>query len=346
MRRTFALPLLLLALRLEAADIRFVHPVDGSQVFGQSLIAIESSEPAIDRVEFRVDGVFIGVARKAPWRIEHDFGEQLSSKRITATVVSGGFTKKQSSEIRTAAISAADTIDVDLVEVPLRVRSRSPLATKDIRIFEDGRPQIVRSIEQKRERAHFAFVLDRSLSMRGAKLTSALAAIEEAAKRLRPDDTISVVAFNHVVDTPRDLSRLRGFNASGGTSLRDAMIAASTKRRSYLIVITDGSDRNSRSTEEAALQATTTASSTIYGIILGDGNGSAFVGKAARTTGGISVTADSDSLSRAMSSVIDDIDSRYVVTYQSSATRRGWRRIEVRSNVATLRGAREGYFAR
>jgi hypothetical protein len=331
---------------LFAADVRFVQPLDGSQLFGKSLIAVETGITAIDRVEFRVDGVLIGVVRKAPWRIEHDFGAEAASRRIAATVVSDGFTKKQTTEIRTAAMSTAGSIDVDLVEVPVRVRGRGAIAAKDIRILENGRPQTIRSVERRRERAHFAFVLDRSLSMKGPKLSNALDAIEAAAKRLRADDTISIVAFNHVVDSPREVSRIRDLNASGGTSLRDAMIAASRDARSYLIVVTDGSDRHSRASGPAALQATTKASSMIYGIVLGSGNGSDFVEQAARKTGGITIEADAGSLQRAMHRILDDVDSRYVVSYQSNAKERGWRRIEVRSNSAALSGAREGYFAR
>ena len=52
-----------------------------------------------------------------------------------------------------------------------------------------------------------------------------------------------------------------------------------------------------------------------------------------------------DTVERALRNVMADINSRYLLVYQSSGTKRGWRTIEVTSPRVEILGARKGYFA-
>ncbi|HEX7705889.1 MAG TPA: Ig-like domain-containing protein, partial [Thermoanaerobaculia bacterium] len=117
----------LLAVSAGAAEVRFVAPLDGSQSFGLMLIEIATDVATVDRVEFQVDGMLAGVARRAPYRIAFDFGTSLDSRTITATVWSDGYKKKDVASVTTAAMTANETLNVDLVEVPLRVKSSRTL---------------------------------------------------------------------------------------------------------------------------------------------------------------------------------------------------------------------------
>ena len=83
---------------------------------------------------------------------------------------------------------------------------------------EDGRPPL-----------NLALVLDRSGSMAGAKLEAAREAAALLARRLRPADVVSVVAYDHQAlpvarparraDQPHLLDQIRGIDSGGNTNL-------------------------------------------------------------------------------------------------------------------------------
>jgi hypothetical protein len=321
-----------------------VSPLEGAQAIGPQAIEIATDAPAVDRVDFSVDGVLAGVARKAPFRIAYDFGTSLAARTITAKVWSNGFKSSESASVTTASFTANDTIDVDLVEVALRVRSSRTLKPSDLQVRENGVPQTVRDVRPERPPAHFAFVVDRSLSMGHGKLDAALRAVRDAQKQLRPGDTASLVLFNHLVAKPRPVSDAIALPPSGGTSLRDALASVASKERTYAIVITDGGDRNSALSEEEALRRISGTKTIVHAIVLGDSHAK-FLDRAAANTGGAVASATKESVGRALREVLADINSRYLLVYQSQGTKRGWRTVEVTSRY-DVSGARKGYFAR
>jgi len=339
----------LLAAAAQAADIVFVTPQNGAQAIGPMLIEITTSVANVDRVELSVDGELAGVARKPPYRIAHDFGSSLAAHAITAKVWSNGFRNSDAATIRTAAISAAETMNVDVVEVPMRVRSERPLQMSDLRVTENGIPQTIRELRADRGAARFVFVVDRSLSMGDGKLDAALRAIERESPLLRNDDRIDLVLFNHNVTKARPIGRgeqLTSVPASGGTSLRDALASIVTRERTYAIVITDGGDRNSAISEIDALHAISNTKMIVDAIVLGATSN--FLREAAKNTGGTLVTADASTLQRALHALILDINSRYTLDYQSHGNGAGWRGIVIapqRRGIEIV-NARKGYYAR
>ncbi|HEX3577806.1 MAG TPA: VWA domain-containing protein [Thermoanaerobaculia bacterium] len=340
---------LLLAVATRAANVSFVTPQPGGQAIGPMLIEITTSAANVDRVEFSVDGALAGVARKPPYRIAHDFGTSLAAHAITAKVWSNGFRNSDESTIRTAAISAAETMNVDVVEVPMRVHSARPLQAGDLQVTENGIPQTIRELRADRGAARFVFVIDRSLSMGDGKLDAALRAITSASQMLRNDDRIQLVLFNHIVTKARTIRRgeqLPSVPTSGGTSLRDALASIVTRERTYAIVITDGGDRNSAISEDEALHAISNTKMIVDAIILGDRSN--FLREAAKNTGGTLVTADASTLESALHALIADINSRYTLDYQSHGNGPGWRTIVIapqRRGIEIV-NARKGYYAR
>jgi Mg-chelatase subunit ChlD len=250
-------------------------------------------------------------------------------------------------------MSASDTLTIDLVEVPLRIRSAKTPKPSDLRLRENGVEQTIRDIRQERPPAHFAFIIDRSLSMGGGRLAAALRAVQNELKQLRAGDTASLVLFNHHVAKARPIARgddlvalQSEFVPSGGTSLRDALAATASSKRTYAIVITDGGDRNSELTEEDALRRISGTKTIVSAIVLGDSH-TKFLDRATQNTGGAVVRASRDSVARELARVLSDINSRYLLIYQSSATKRGWRTIELKPKRGgvTIVSARKGYFA-
>jgi hypothetical protein len=329
-----------------AARVTFVSPLAGGQALGPQAIEITTDATNVDRVDFTVDGVLAGVARKPPYRMAFDFGTSPAARTVTARVWSNRFQTSEAASVTTSPVTANDSIDVDVVEVALRVRTPRELRASDLRVREDGVEQAIRTVRRERPPAHFVFVVDRSLSMGGGKLEAVLRAIRAGMQQLRPDDTSSIVLFNHHVEAPRPVSAIAAVVPSGGTSLRDALASTATSERTYAIVITDGGDRNSVLSDEAALRRISGTRTVVHALILGDHH-TPFLDRAAANTGGSIVDATAGSVARELQRVLADINSRYLLVYQSRGTKRGWRRIEVtaRGSGVEVLSARKGYFA-
>ncbi len=327
------------------ASITFIYPKAGGQAVGPQWIEIATEISNVDRVDFSVDGVLAGVARKPPYRIPYDFGMSVEAREVTAKVFSNGYRKTDTATIRTAALTAGESINVDLVEVPLRIRSWRLVRSEDLRVRENGVEQEIRDVKPGRGPAHFAFIVDRSSSMRGGKLEAALQAVDEAAKLLRPGDTASLVLFNHNVSKAASLPAPRSIVPSGGTSLRDAVASVPTAGRTYAILLTDGGDRNSELTDEQALQRISGTKSIVAAVVFGTPG--SFLRKATANTGGALVSATADTAAAQLRRIINDINSRYLLVYQSRGTKNGWRSIAVtpKKRGIEITASRKGYFA-
>lgn len=353
MQKTLLIALLFTAAMARAATVTFTSPLQGSQAIGSMLLEVTTDATAVDRVEFTVDGVLAGVAKTPPWRVMHDFGASLDAHTIEAKVFSNGYRTTDSAKITTAALTAAESIDVDIVEVPLRARSSRKLTAADFRVKENGVDQAIRDVQPQRGAARFVFVVDRSLSMGDGRLTAALQAIDNQSRYLRPDDTLAAVLFNHNVSKLRPMQRGEKLESvfgdivpSGGTSLRDALASMASPERTYAIVITDGSDRNSELSDEEALRRISGTRTVVDAIVLGRAN--RFLRTAAKNTGGDIVDASRETLDSALHDLIADINSRYLLVYQSHGTERGWRKISItpRKHDVEVVNARKGYYAR
>jgi Mg-chelatase subunit ChlD len=344
---------LLLPVLPAAADVSFVSPPAGSQALGIQAIEVRTTTPAVNRVEFYVDDILVGVARRPPWRVVHDFGLSLSPHEVTAKVMAGGYRNLERASVRTAALAASESYNVDLVEVPLRVRADVPLREGDLRVRENDVEQTVRELKPERSAAQFVFVVDRSLSMGDGKLDAALGAIDSERRSLRNDDTAAIVLFNHNVARPRAIGLnesvrqlFAGTVPSGGTSLRDALSSLPRAARTYAIVITDGGDRNSELSVEEALRRISGRKTVVDALVLGRAR-SDFLDRAAANTGGEVISTSRESLRTALRKLIAGINSRYNLVYQSHGTTSGWRTISIapsRRGIEIL-NARKGYFA-
>lgn len=355
MRRLLLIPAFLFASATYAASVTFVSPLDGAQALGPMALEVTATVPSVDRVEFYVDGVLAGVARKPPYRIAFDFGTAQAARTVMAKVWSGGFRTADTATVTTAGMSVNDTLHIDLVEVPVRVRSRGQtvrsLSGSDFQVRENGVAQTIRDVKAERPPAHFAFVVDRSLSMDGGKLEAALRAVEDGLRQLRSGDTASLVLFNHHVEAARPISRgahllPAGLVPSGGTSLRDALASTATGERTYAIVITDGGDRNSELAEEEALRKISGTRTIVNAVVLGDAH-ARFLDRAAGNTGGSVVSATAATAGSELARILSDINSRYLLIYQSSTEQRGWRTLDVKPRRGGIEivSARKGYFA-
>ena len=179
----------------------------------------------VDRVDFSVDGVLAGVARKPPYRIAYDFGTSLAPRTITAKVWSNGFATSESATRDDGRAHRERHDQRRLVEVPLRVRSSRtlqrdrPARARERRRADDprrarssGRPRTSRSSSIAR------------CSMGDGKLDAALRADRRASRGSCGRRHGVLVLFNHNVDRSHARSR-RGASADIRSDSRRHVVA-------------------------------------------------------------------------------------------------------------------------
>ena len=355
-RVQLSISLLLFALAASPLDaaVTIVSPADGAQAIGSLPIVVETDQTGVNRVEIRVDGNLAGVLRKAPYQLMFDFGTELVPRTIQAEVFSNQYQDRQRAVVRTAGATISESLTIDAVEVPVKIDSSVVPRAGDLRVRENGANQQIRELKKKRSPMRFVFLIDRSLSMAGGRFEKELEAVDGFMRKLGAEDSVEIVLFNHRVERPVKMARgssvrarFRNVKTSGGTSIRDAVASVAGAGRTTTIVISDGTDRNSFTPAEDALRKVGRANSTVYAVSVGDSGPRSFLDRAASTTGGLHLQSTVSSLSTNLQKILREIESRYVVVYQSSATSRGWRTIEVASVRPGIRivNARPGYFA-
>jgi hypothetical protein len=94
-----------------------------------------------------------------------------------------------------------------------------------------------------------------------------------------------------------------------------------------------------------ALRRISNSRTVIDALVLGESH-TKFLDRAAKNTGGTVVDSDRSTVMRDLRALIDDINSRYTLVYQSQGTAKGWRAIEITARRGiTIANARKGYFA-
>ncbi|HEV2699653.1 MAG TPA: VWA domain-containing protein, partial [Terriglobales bacterium] len=141
------------------------------------------------------------------------------------------------------------------------------LGKPDFTVYENDKPQQIRSFRQQDFPVAMGIVIDNSGSMREKREQVNKAAIN-LVRSSNPDDQVFVVNFNDeyyldqdfTADIKKLQSALEHVETRGGTALYDAIIASadylvkSPLQRKVLFVVTDGEDDASQSSLEQAIQ--------------------------------------------------------------------------------------------
>jgi VWFA-related protein len=258
------------------------------------------------------------------------------------------------------------SVDVKLVMLNVSVRdtkgrSVSGLQERNFRLEEDGRPQTIQAFQAAGAPVAVGLVVDSSQSM--TKKRSAVAAATAAFARLSdPRDEVFVVHFNEKVrfsfpDTkllatsPAELAgALLNPPAEGQTALYDAIgsalahIRASRIERKVLLVISDGGDNASQTSQRDLLQDVRRSDVEIYTIGLFDEDDSdsnpVVLRRIAESSGGQAFRPTLDQTVGICEQIARDIRTQYLLSYSpSSQVFRGEYR-SIRLRVTTDGGAR------
>jgi Ca-activated chloride channel homolog len=239
-------------------------------------------------------------------------------------------------------------------------------------VYEDGKPQNIIAFHHEDIPVAMGIVIDNSGSMREKR-----AKVNQAALNLvrssNPRDEVFVVNFNDEYyldqDFTNDLLKLKEalekINASGGTSLYDAVVASGDhlKRnarleKKVLFVVTDGEDNASNETlEQAVKQLQEENGPQVYAIgILGEEEHPKRARRAleiiSQRTGGIAFFPKTlDEVDEISKTVAHDIRNQYTIGYKPTNPRAtgGFRAVKVEAKVKghgkmTVR-TKSGYYA-
>jgi Ca-activated chloride channel family protein len=238
-------------------------------------------------------------------------------------------------------------------------------------VFEDGKPQVIKSFRHEDVPISLGIVIDNSGSMREKRAKVAKAAVN-LVKASNPQDEVFVVNFSdeYYLDQPFTnkinllQDALEKYETRGGTALYDAVVASADELKKHgklqkkiLFVVTDGEDDASReSLEQAVRRLQEENGPTVYAIgVLGEERqrrAKRALETMAERTGGIAFFPRSleevDSIS---SAVARDIRNQYTIGYKPTTPKSvgGYRSIRVDAKARgfgklTVR-TRSGYFA-
>lgn len=268
--------------------------------------------------------------------------------------------------VQTVRSSAQFASGVNLVEVYATVTDQrgepvSGLTAADFSVAEDGRTQVIQTFASGDFPLSLAVGIDRSFSVDRRQLADTVRAVQMMLGELRDDDRVMVLAIGSEVETLVPLSNDRraayfavdGLRPWGTTPLFDATVKAidaihGASGRRALVLITDGQDRYSQTSADAALDAARRRDVLVYPVVI-DRKQTPIFGEIARVTGGRALMVSSaQALPAALSSIARELRHQYLIGYSpaTDTARSGWRSIGVTVRRPGLRvRARDGYQA-
>ncbi|NLW31353.1 MAG: VWA domain-containing protein [Fibrobacter sp.] len=175
-----------------------------------------------------------------------------------------------------------------------------------------------------------ALVIDRSGSMSGQRIIDAKNAAKQYIKTMTPLDRCAIVSFNSSVTVDQPITSdtillnaaINGISATGGTAIKDgtysgvSQLINETNARN-VIVFSDGSDGGNNYTINEVINHARSNNVTIYSIGIG-GAGQTVLGPLADSTGGYySYAPTAAGLAQLYAQIKSDIESQYILCYQS-----------------------------
>jgi len=241
-------------------------------------------------------------------------------------------------------------VDANLVEVPVRVTDRYDypimgLGAGDFKVWEDEAERPVVACSGHDSPLSIGFVFDSSRSMKGARIQTAVAALQHVLDASIEGDEFVLARFSDAVEVlipsftpkPGDVANALGLVAANGwTALIDAVITTvhlvkkAHHQPAAIFVVSDGTDNNSRYSESQAIRILREANVQVYAIGIIDTVG--FLKRAATETGGAMVKAKNiNEIPAKTDELLQLMRNRYLIGYYPPGNDGGqWRRITVK----------------
>ena len=240
------------------------------------------------------------------------------------------------------------------------------LTADDFEVRDNGTLQHVESVIGVFEPIDVLFAFDRSASTRGETLTRLRESAGAVLDALQPADRAGLLTFNHTVQLAVPVGTaaavrdaLDTIEPDGSTAILDAVatavsLAATSDRRTLVLLFTDGVDAISWLPERTVLDAARGSDAVIYAVTLPERGRSAPPNAAddrqlqrlAEAAGGRLLRADRPAeLRDRFIDVLREMRARYVLTYTPTAPDvAGWHALSIRlKNKKGRVGSRAGY---
>ena len=257
---------------------------------------------------------------------------------------------------------------VTLVEVYATVTDRegqpvTGLTAADFKVAEDRVPQDITTFAAGEFPLSVTIALDRSFSMAGERLRLMKQAAQTFIAALRPTDEVMILAIGSEIETiappmpahQAAATRWESIDAWGTTPIYDATahaldaIQARSGRRA-LLIISDGSDRESRTTATDLIGRARQSDVLVYPVAIGGTRPPVFAELANVTGGRTFFIDDPKRLEAQLGALARELRFQYLLGYtpsRAAGADPGWRAIEVMVSRPDARvRARDGYFAR
>lgn len=332
---------------------RFLSPVDGDLVIGATQVRFEVDDRGVpvERIDVYVEGLLIGSALPPEWSFEWRAPSGLVNVPIVAGVFAGGEMVERVTIHTSEALVFGESLDVVSVELypvvtNLRGAYVSDLGAEDFRVFDQGSEVALESFERNPANLNLVVLIDISESMK-TKLSAVKEAASRFISRLRDEDQVAVYAFNHAVARGVELTRqhiraqaqLRGYTASGGTALYDAVAQVledleTIRGRRALVLFSDGQDERSLTTLQRAVDLARRSEVIIYTVGAGESQEDLEARDdlrllAEETGGKAQFIRKLKTLPRIFDIVLEDLGSQYYLSYTAPDGAAGLRQVVV-----------------
>ena len=357
----------------QAPTLQITSPVKDTIVSGPTrlevLIEPTSAAASVKQVTFTVNGKIACTVEKPPFACAWDTGEVLRGLQIRAVAdLADGSRLKDN--LYTKDLGYTEQVRTDAVLVQAIVTHGGQfvrgLKQQDFEIVEDNVPQKIASLVSEDAPLDLVLAIDVSGSMEHA-LDDVKAAVKQLLSKLRPGDAATIIGFNDnafiAAEREKDQqARERAVDllaSWGGTSLYDATVRAidlvsRDTGRKGIVIFSDGDDRNSITTREAATARVQASNAMLYTVGFGGGaTVPALRGKLeqyAHATGGRAFFPQrTQDLNSVFDEIVEELSNQYVLSYASTNMKQdnSWRNIKVRVKGGKFDvRARDGYRAR
>ena len=343
-RQLLAAVLLVLAALLcgqaqSAPTLRFASPTDETYASGLVVLRVivdgDSASSLIEDVTFFADGRQVCVVPGTTPQCKWDAGPQLTTHaiRAVARLKSGG---RLIANVRTKDAGYVEAVSVDAVLANAVVteggRFVKGLTRDDFKIFDDGRERPVTSFQSNEAPLEVVLALDVSASMSTA-LADVKAAAEGFLRALRPQDRVTVVAFNNALFTlsrgvtgTEALPALNKLTAWGATALYDVIVRSlqllsRQPGKHALVIFSDGDDSASQATLDQVRKLVADSDAMLMAVGLGRGSTvnelKEKLESLADASGGRVLFAEkSDELTESFAKVVEDLINQYTLGFE------------------------------
>jgi Ca-activated chloride channel homolog len=356
--------------RQSETTVRIISPDRDTDVSGSTKLEVsiqpQSAIRTVQSVMFTVDGRLACTVERPPFICWYDPGDAVREHhvRVVATLSDGN---KLIDNVHTHNPGFTESVRTDAVLVPIIVTHRGQfvkgLKQQDFEIVEDGVRQDIASMVSEDAPLDLVLAIDVSGSMEHA-LDDVKVAVKQLLSKLRPGDAATIIGFNDTMflaaerekDQKAREEAVDLLTSWGGTALYDATVRAIDLvsrdwGRKGIIIFSDGDDRNSITTRDAATSRVQASDAMLYTIGFGGGaNIPSLKMKLedyARATGGRAFFPQRASdLNKVFDEIVAELANQYVLSYASTNQKQdnSWRNINVKMKNGKFDvRARDGY---